>query len=307
MKRNSLGKVILVTLSSLFLSFFLACGPSVKLSPELLEKRLKKIAILPIVAPPELRSERVAFIESYLYRSLRSKSYEILDREVMASVCTDGFGECSQELLELFKLDGFVIVQVESDTMRDFGLGFYNAISGNLQLLSPESQVLARIEHTESKKGGLVFQSGQVIDAISEQIENYGDEGFNALAEKFVDEIVAEVPSGARSSGRVTEASEQVLIRNARARELGEGVYEVCVNGTPNRIASVLISQRRSNLREVSKGRYCGNFFVSEGSKRKEAAFSKIELKTPFGRPVIKEVDLFDSKMRTARKGVNRV
>ncbi|MCB0360737.1 MAG: hypothetical protein KDD44_13910, partial [Bdellovibrionales bacterium] len=161
------------------------CGPTLHLSPSFEKVKPVRLAVLPIKHPETLRQQRIAYLENTLLLALKNEGYSLLDPAIVQRVCQSD--ECEERSALLTDFDADALVQLDlNDIIRsNFGLGYYNTIVGTLRLNGPQGTTLASVQHQESERGGIVFDSGQVIQGIREQIENNGDEAFNSLAQKF--------------------------------------------------------------------------------------------------------------------------
>lgn len=242
-----------------------ACGPKVKLAPEVKERRLTTVALLPVSYPEGIRRERVDYIRAALSNELQSNGLIVLDDKVVSSTCSTPACPEKTKLAESYKVDGLVRIDVESESRNNFIAGYWNSITGKLTIDDTKGQQLVEVDHTERERGGLVFESGQVLQGVISQVKNAGDDSFNNLANKFVRRLVSELPAGIAAPAAASGTPEESLaIKSVDLKPLKGGVYEVCAQGSPRAIASLVVARRKSNLRENPAGRYCGIYRLGE-------------------------------------------
>ncbi len=275
-------------LAAMILLFFSACGPRAKLQPEFDGVQVQTLALLPISVPEETRSERRRFLRSAFESELAARGYRLLDESLVLTVCRDSACANRSQLAAAYPISAFVDVKISGIERNNFVLGFYNAIEGSLNASTPTGKVIAEVEFTESKRGGLVFDSGQVIQAIKEQYENYGDWNFNSLASGFAEEIVAQLPSISSAAARTLGSAP--VIQNVSVKPRRGMVDEVCVSGTPGLRALLFLNKRMTNLREVSSGKYCGAYRIPP--KYAPEKMLIVELRSAFGAAVREVFDV---------------
>ena len=277
-----------------------ACGPKVSLSPDWDKSHMHVLALLPATAPESVRKERVQYLQNAVASELRNAGFYLLDEGVVARICNQS--GCPQRVIlaDKYGVDGFVEVSVESNSRNNFGIGFYNEVSAQLQVKNNRNETIATVTHTQSKRGGLVFQSGQIVEGIKEQYNNFGDDGYNLLADKFAQTAVSKLPSSTDGEGAIAEADERLKASIVRVNtvNLQNGVYEICLEGTANAIASLVVRRIRSNLREVRRGYYCGIYSTDAGVSNDEDL--NVELRSVLGNPARQTFSLREAKATKA-------
>lgn len=271
---RTLRAVIAVLICSWFAA---GCSaPKVRPAPALSKSPLRTLAVLPPTAAAASR-ERLAALREALENELSNSGFNIIDHGVVDTVCSDDACPRRHELTAKYPLDGFVQLTVRSAARTNFVAGYYNSISGELAITDTEGLPLLTIEHTESERGGLLFNSGQLIEGVITQIRNSDDDSFANLAAKFAQTIVTHIPApvGAPPSVAALE------IEHAMIAAESDSVYRVCFDGSARAFGYlVLKNKQRSNLREVGSGRYCGNYLVADPS---QFAGAELEIRSAFG------------------------
>jgi len=276
------AKVFAKTLEVLVLCtsfFFVACGPTVTQSARLDSFRPESFLVLPNVYASDIKREKVDYIRSALIQELQGSGFVVLDDAVVNRICSDETCPERNALAKRFSVNAFLELNVSSIQRANILAAYYNAIKGRLRLLDNSSQELLSIEQSQSEKGGLLFNSGQVLQGLISSVENSRDESFNNLADKFVRTLVSKLPSVRRDRG-ISEAM-GVSISSINIQPKGESRYELCAEGTPQVNAFFLFGQNKASLREEGKGRYCGVFLI--GMEPKEGTKFAVELRSPFG------------------------
>jgi len=254
---------LLIALTFLPLFSLTACGPSLQLSVPKEKIMIQTVAVLPVESPSDVRRERVSYLRSTLLSDLGASGFIVLEDSIVQRICSTP--ECPQrsELVTRYGVDGFVKLKISSIYRANVIAGYVNTISGEAALIDRSNSVVATVTGTENEKGGLLFNSGQVFQGLKstvDNLENTGDDGFNRLAERFVKGLVAKLPT---PPGKEVSEATEVHITAVDVRGLEEGRFEVCVNGTPNSLATLLINRTRSTLRAINPSRYCGAYLLS--------------------------------------------
>lgn len=262
-----------------FVSLSLACGPTVKKTPELSQRENRVIGMLPVNTDDEIRRERLDYLQTSLKRELQSSGYLVVDDALLSGEC--GGADCPRlpTVAKKFQIQTFAKLHIDSLYRANFLAGYLNTLHGNLRLFDSSGREIESIEHTEREKGGLVFNSGQVLEGLRSTSDNFGDDSFNRLGERFVKVLVGEVPppKGATESQSFTA----VKLAQVNTLSLGEGRYQFCAVGTTGGRASIVIDSQKTSLRELENGKYCGSLFL--GGLIKPTTRMYLELRSPYG------------------------
>ena len=268
--------------ATLVIFSLVSCGPKViKTRPV---ENIGYIALLPVKADSDIRRERVKYLESSLARELEGSGYVILNPDIVSTTCSNA--DCPErKLLESrYGVQTFARLEVESASRSNFIAGYYNKVSGVLQLSDSSNQEIMRIEHSGSEHGGLIFNSGQVFQGIRGTIDNYGDDKFSALGDQFIREMVAKLPK------LNSKNDEESFFINSLNLSLRAGsLYNVCLDGSPRVSAKLLLGTRTIHLREVTPGNYCS--VIPLGWLIFPKNQSRVELRSAFGGSLTKDLD----------------
>lgn len=297
------GKVLKI-FSLLLLGVLVSCAPVVKSSlsgaPGIGSPHT--LAVLPAVAKATLPRERVQYIHENLIRDLTSSGYRVLDDVFVKKICSTP--ECLErnQIAAKYPVDAFVELKIDSISRNNFFAGYVNAISGSIRFVSSDGIELVSVTHTAQERGGLLFNSGQLLQAVSTTISNTEEDSTKQLAEKFVKEMVSKLPNaplvanGKRKetpvnltadstfSGRPgLDPSEEMEINLAESwiEPLGGARFKICAKGSPGQAGFVLIGWSRSALIEQSPGTYCRVLLI-DPQLQSPARFA-VELRSPFG------------------------
>lgn len=259
-----------------------ACGPKVQISPEFVPFRPPYIALLPVDAPSSIQRERAAYLVELLRIGLEDKGYVLLDADVVERYCADVSCQPGRAaLVKQFGVTKFVSLKLESISNVNFVAGYYSALSGELQLQEADASVLYEAIHTERDSGGVILESGQLIQAVINQARS-GEEGaIDDLSSGFVDELLDKLPSGLEIAQN--EAGRAVAIETAEVSTYRGAVKRVCVKGTQGSLAWLhsKSAKSRAELKEVSRGLYCGVFRLV-GPWSLDSGL-RVELRSAFG------------------------
>ncbi len=282
---------LLLSISFLVVSGFLACGPKVTVHPMFAERSADVVTLLPSAIPDGVQRERVAYFRDLLRLELDNAGFVLLDDSLVRAVCSTPACEERNTLTEKYKVKGFFQLEIDSTRRVNFLAGYYNAVSGNLAFHDWEGEELIRVEHTQSSQGGLVFESGQIIQGVINQVRNSREDPVNEVGAKFVRTLVREVPG--RMKVRKLNSVVEVDITEVKTRNLKPSVSEVCVHGTKGGIAALVLDGRKSTLRQTEPGTYCGIFRLENDLDQTSGAL--VELRSPYGTAVRRAITVSDA------------
>ena len=268
---------IIVSLSLIF--SLTGCSSGVKISPEFTQHPPTMYAFLPIVPPPAIAKDRAAEIWETVDSVLRSKSTPLVDRLLVEKICGPSDCPSKNELTTRFGVQGFITLSLTTAQKTNFIAGYYNKVGGTLILKDISDKELLSVEYSESEKGGLIFNSGQILEGLSSSVKTTEAERFSSLIEKFASNLVDKLPTLQKSDATPTSVPLELSGAHLDIDRLDRAT--VCADGTPHLNAYLLIDTRPTSLREAAPGRYCGEYLLSALVSRKTPL--SVELRTPFG------------------------
>lgn len=275
---------ILCTL--LCLTALAGCGPTVKLSPDYNERKPNQlIAVLPVVAETEVPKEHLQFLRDSLVAELRNSEYLVLDRDLVDEYCPTSSSSCSNldNLLEAYDLSGAFELTVTDYGHTGFLIGFYSTVGGQLNFLSEKGNKLFTMEHQESKRGGLLFNSGQLLTAIRNQIDSGSTNKKEELERKFVRSLIADLPEINPSEMNFSPPK----IQTAEITNLSDlGRTKFCVNADSTVKSHIYVGRVKADLRPESTERHCAVY----SSDLFEECDVKFVVATRFGDASVKTV-----------------
>jgi len=273
-----------------FLSVLSACGPTIrtKLPPN--TALPTHIALLPADTTVDIPKERIELVRSSVLSEMRNRGFIVADEKVVVSLCSNPACPERQRLSQEYLIDGFATLSIGSFSKNSFLAGYYNQLAGSLSITDQSGKELIAVDHTESERGGLIFNSGQVIQGIISQVNNVGDAAYRELSSQFAQEIVSQLPAPSSAARPASAEALDVAIRSATAQWSSPTSYTVCLTGTPHSIASVLVGTQRTSLRESPPGRYCGAFSPLVATAPSTSSF--VELRTAYGNSVREAITL---------------
>ncbi len=285
------ARIHLSALSLLAAIFTTGCGPTIKSFLQPGSALPASIAVLPADYSPDIPRERIDYLRSALISELRNNDFIVVDDRVLNAACSSPACPEMKALAEKYLIDGFVNLKLESLSRNNFIAGYYNALSGELDFTDRTGQQLATVKHTESERGGLLFESGQFIQGIISQVKNGGDSAFDNLGNKFARKLVTSLPSApsTRPTKPAPEGTELAIV-SSKVDWQSPSALKLCVTGTPYSFAYAVAGEDRSTLREVTPGHYCGAF--GGLSMVASSPTVTVELRTAFGNAVRKDVSL---------------
>lgn len=266
---------------------------SAKLSPNFKSLEVNRIAILPIKPPSDLSREKLEILKQTISEELSANGYTVLDSSLSDRFCNESTCGDNLAFSKKYNIQAYVRIEDLSVERINALVGYFNYISGTLKIADPENAELGAVYTKVSERGGLIFNSGQVIKAITSSAENTANLSFARLSKKFAWELIKNLPSNKQTS----EIAEVKIDHIKVSPENSFGRYKVCINGTPNLQASLYIDSLPATLREITPGQYCGIFPLS-GNFTPKNNF-KIKLESPYG--ISKEILLKKSEIQTCR------
>ena len=265
-------------LSLLTMLFFIGCAPKVTLSPGAAQGLPNSIAVLPASYTSGLAREKIDLIRSQVISELESRSFVVLSERSVHDICGDATCLKRDQLFSRYQTGALVELNVESISRNNFLAGFVNYIRGTLIVRDQHNVELAKIEHTAQERGGLLFNSGQILQGLSSQIENGSEQSFPNLSSKFTKALVSKLPAPLQTQSISTDA--ELMLTRVEVKPRSPQIFELCGVGTPKQLGSVVIAKQRSSLRELSPGRYCGVFRLENSQA---ATNLSVELRSPYG------------------------
>lgn len=260
------------------LTALLGCGPKVKMSEALKQGTPRAVAVLPVNYPSGVQRERVDYLRQSLTSELKNRGFVVLDDTAVNKVCPTSECPNASELTTKYSADGFVELHLDSIARNNFLAGYYNAIRGTMAFEDRMRKPLLEVEHTESERGGLIFNSGQLIQGVISQINNSKQDAYSRLADKFAKTVVSKIPRPKASA--VEEEGDIVAITSVKLTQSKIG-DEVCVSATPQLMAFLLLPGQRSNLREVRPGEYCSRLRLADIGA--DLSTISVEVRSPYG------------------------
>lgn len=263
------------------------CSSSVKVTAPAGEIDAGLIAVLPVNYPADVTREHGEYLRTAVISELESSGYLVLDEKLVSKACSTPQCPERNRLVKDYMVESFGELSVGSVARRNFVAGYFNEISGTFVLRSQNGAELASLQVDENEKGGLLFNTGQLLQAVKSQVEGTRKDGFYLLADKFARSLVGQLP--ATTTRQIDADAVAVSIGATEVSAVNPPFYKVCANATPRSIASLILGAQRSGLRETDSGRYCGVFPLGDLSA---SVRPQIEVRSPFGNSMRQDLDL---------------
>lgn len=275
----------------LLLNFMLGCSSGkVKIAESAKSANLSSLAMLPVEYPPDVQREKVDALARAVQSELRNSGFIVLADKIVRQTCSSSPCPERRLLAEKYDVDGFASLSVASVNRTNFIAGFYNIISGTLTISDVNAEPLVVVEHKEAERGGLLFNTGQVFQAVISYEQNREAESFAKLSTAFAQKLVSRLP---RPDGVEVETGDDSLtIRSVKVRQLEPEVFELCVDASEGSLVSAIINRAKTNLRPVGKEKYCGAFLYRTSPAEATDRLLTVEARSPFGESVRKEVEV---------------
>jgi hypothetical protein len=253
----------------LLLIFLSACSTtSVTVSPE--TTSLPAAAtLLPLSTTVEITREHAGAVEQAILSSLRNRGFLVSHHTDNSPVR----GAVIKAHIDTFRRDSILA-------------GHVNILGGSLSYRGAKQQLLAKSEHTESERGGLLFNSGQLLKGLTDEIDNLQDKKFDSWVKRYAEALVRALPEpkiAASDASPTAPSIERISLTERRA-----GI-EICAFGTPGSQARVLFTGDTAPLIEAGEtGRYC--LTLPSYIDRKSLQGAKVEISNAFGLRAVQAV-----------------
>lgn len=248
------------------------------------------VAVLPSTYAGDIPRDRVDLVRNAIVRELRNKNFIVVEDRVITSACSSPACPEREQLAKSYLIDGFVTVEISSFSRNNLLLGYYNQLEGSLSVASPSGAQLARATYTESESGGILLQSGQVIQGIISQVEHSGSKVFDNLADRFARNIVERLPPPRAATSSLATEGVALALKSVSAKWTPPSAFSVCASGTPHSFAYLVLGATQTSLRETAPGTYCGTFSPLVAPREGTSEF--VELRTAFGNSLRKDIQL---------------
>lgn len=276
----------------LFLLLLVSCSNSkINVTSEFKETKPRLVALLPIKSTLDLRDARVALLEQQIRSELKLRGYTLVEEAVVKKICPTY--DCKQvaKLFSNYGISAYVQAEIESFSRNNFGLGFYNTISGNIKFFDRNGKELLKVARSEKEKGGLLFQSGQILQGLKEQFNNSGDDAFNLLAEKFSRELLQGVPAYNNQAVGTDDFAPSKL-ELVSMDEIKPQLYKICARSDSGSLVNLVFKRERVSLKSNPSGLFCRILWLNDSALSNNKIF--IEARTAYGEVVRKDLTFID-------------
>jgi hypothetical protein len=275
---------------TLFSSVLQGCSPAIKTSLQAGSPLPSHIALLPADYSVDIPRERIELVRTAVRSELQNQNFIVAEDAVVNSVCSTPSCPERSVLASRYLIDTFASLTIESFSKNNFLAGFYNQLTGTLSVADRSGKELIAVEYTESERGGLLFNSGQVVQGVISQVKNSGDAAYEELALDFAKAVVEQLPAPTETTANARQEGLEVELLDISAEWQTPSSYTVCAKGTPHSFASLLIGSNRTTLRETSPGLYCSAFSALVSSS--PTAPTVVEIRSAFGNSQREEITL---------------
>lgn len=287
--RKQAGNITLSIVGCVAISIS-GCGPKAKIRPGVDGALPTHIALLPADYSVDIPKERVDLVRGSVMSELRNRNFIVADDKIVGATCSTPACPERDQLASKYLVDGYATLSLTSFSKNNFVAGYYNQLSGSLVVKDRSGAEVASVDHTESERGGLLFNTGQLFQGIISQVNNSGDAAYKELASEFAKTVVEQLPEPSIATTAASGEALDLALTRVTAEWKSPTTYTVCAKGTPHSFASMLVGTQRTTLREVSPGSYCGAFSALVAAPA--STTSAVELRTAFGNSVREDVRL---------------
>lgn len=230
---------------------FVSCGPGIRTFGDQTAPTPGIYALLPVKHGPTLREYDAAYLTRILQNSLESLGVSLIDPVLIQETCIKL--DCRERTVwsTIPQLQGLITVDITSNWDSNIIAAHYSTISGELRLSDMNNQKILEIQHRESDRGGLLFDSGQVVRGLSSQAEFSDSEAFRMLAKKFARNLaLALKPHLGRKDSTHRDFPTPVITSSV----VSPGEIKLCISvPAPDMRAYLLFGSMRTPLSPQSK------------------------------------------------------
>ena len=241
--------------SLLFLMSCSASGNKVLIGNKNEALNLSYVALLPTEGPVGVRAERVERTREMVQNELKNKGVLLVEDRIVDRVCSSPACPEWKTFFDKYHVDAVSSLNLDTVSGGDFYLGRYSTISGTIDFRRTDGQLFYKTEHTTRQAGGLLLNTGAVVQAVKTLSDSFQDSTFDPLAAKFARDLLNEVEFGKNDAVRAS--SEKLSIGDVSVKEVSAIRSKLCVQGTPSNLMSISSRSLVSDLVEVSPGSYC--------------------------------------------------
>ena len=253
----------LKTISQLAMAIILlltcSCAPKVSITSQP-DQHLRTLILVPPSYDANVSRERINYINDAFARKLSASGFNVINAQAVSTFCTEG--DCSNpaQLATKSNSDAAAQIIVTSTNSANVLAGYFQSITGKGLFIDRSGKELASVDYTQTERGGLLFNSGQVLQGIQSTVDKFGDNSFNNLADKFLDTIVAKLPVP-KGTLEITD----LKIGKSSVSALGSGRYLACVDSSNASAANLRSGKSVIPLRSAGPGKFCGVFLLDPG------------------------------------------
>jgi hypothetical protein len=267
-------------------SWLIGCSTVIDVPKGYSSSSIRKVAVILDPATSGITRERESALQKAFIAQFRNAGYLVLEELAVNTICLTE--RCRpDQLFEAYPLDGVYTLKIGSVSQNNLLAGYYNAISGEIRLVDRSGATLLQGAHTERESGGLLLQSGQVLQGIRDQIDHSDDTALDSLSKRFAQSFVQKLPK----LETLRPEANPLVIQSVNAKAVRPGVFEVCLDGTPHSLALFKVGRTRTNLRSKRDGSYCGIYLLDNLTQG-----TSLELRSPFGDLVKRPIEFVDHR-----------
>lgn len=231
---------------------FLGCS-TITIAPSSIAPVSGTVALLPIQTTSDIQREKLLSLHQRITDELRSSGYSVLSSDEIFNLCKEGLS-CLKELAKYYSVKNVLSVKINSEHSVGFLGTYYDSLSGDISLDDMNGKTLYSYSVSESEKSGILFNTGQVLEALKFSGSNT-NETFAQLSDKFTTSLVTSLPKASAIPQQQIRQSIQIL--NTKVDLIKDSLYKVCAQGSEHAIAKLVISSNQFPLREGHLGMYC--------------------------------------------------
>lgn len=258
MINKNLAAVVLNILSEVLPIFSLAfLVVACTTSPIKSTKLPDTLKIAQVSVDDDISREKLDLISKVLKLRLESKGYR-----VVSDLVNDYYQDSEHPEVNLTLDKGGA----------NFGLGYWDTVSGEVEVATQsdlqdgEPTLLYSHEDSVSRRGGLIFNTGQVVTGLLSQISRFKDDAFSVLSSELTNKLLSGVEKLDTQPHKVTALNYQITLgQNGNIRVCADTPHPAFLQVSPE--ANFSLSKTAPNVSlattTATTAQQCGSFDLS--------------------------------------------
>jgi hypothetical protein len=232
-------RLIAVLLLTLLL---LSCSSSYKFTKKINLNKKKFLLLLPVKTENIVNKNLLLNLNRLAVGEFRSRNIQILD-PVFTETYLGSYEEISEnkrekcrlikKLYEKFPLAGVILLNFKNTFKSNFILGNVIRYEGSLEVLDSECEPLTKIERVLSRKSGLIFYTGQLVEAIRSSFSLSHEVETERLVSNLLNLLIDEFSKNiniSKTEKKLSLKDLELAVKNITIAGAKNYSYQICIS-----------------------------------------------------------------------------